>query len=169
MRLFYALTLDKASLQSLWGWEEALRLSCAKGNFTRRENLHLTLAFLGEVEPGRLPALKVIVEELPRSPVAIPVTRLGTFSGGLIWAGGQTPPEAEALHRELLRRLTSGGWDLSGERFTPHFTLARRAELLPGKTLREVEASLRSFMAKTAGVKLMLSHRVEGILTYTPL
>ena len=50
MRLFVALLLDQACEDRLWQARCMLERHAAAGNFTRRQNLHLTLAFLGETD-----------------------------------------------------------------------------------------------------------------------
>ena len=58
MRLFIAVPFDGRATGRLV--DEMLRLKnfAHSGNFTRRENLHLTIEFLGEVEKKRLPEVK---------------------------------------------------------------------------------------------------------------
>ena len=53
MRLFVALNLPGRVERELWAYMEKLRRSYPKaGRFSRRENLHLTLAFIGEADEG---------------------------------------------------------------------------------------------------------------------
>ena len=48
MRLFVALPLDEAGVRELVRYRQTLERLGVRGNFTRPENLHITLAFLGE-------------------------------------------------------------------------------------------------------------------------
>ena len=48
MRLFVALPLDEAGIRDLVRYRQTLERLGVRGNFTRPENLHITLAFLGE-------------------------------------------------------------------------------------------------------------------------
>ena len=48
MRLFIAILLDKNVRDGLRGMQNELRRRGVEGNYTRAENLHLTLAFIGE-------------------------------------------------------------------------------------------------------------------------
>ena len=51
MRLFVALNLPGRVEREVWAYMEKLRRSYPKaGRFSRRENLHLTLAFIGEAD-----------------------------------------------------------------------------------------------------------------------
>ena len=62
MRLFYAILLSEEMKQALVGAQDFLRAQGIQGNYTRRENLHLTLAFLGETD--RLSAARRAAEQL---------------------------------------------------------------------------------------------------------
>lgn len=48
MRLFIAALLSEAMKDSVEEVQEELRIQGVKGNYTTRENMHLTLAFIGE-------------------------------------------------------------------------------------------------------------------------
>ena len=53
-----------------------------RGRPTQRENLHLTLAFLGDVAPSHVPALRGILKELQQTPAfSLCFDRIGTFGG----------------------------------------------------------------------------------------
>lgn len=49
MRLFYAINFDDTVKKRLSDIQNALRARAVRGNFTLPDNLHLTLAFIGEV------------------------------------------------------------------------------------------------------------------------
>ena len=49
MRLFIAIRFSEAILEALWYIENQLCQQALSGNFTRKENFHLTLSFLGDV------------------------------------------------------------------------------------------------------------------------
>ena len=48
MRLFAAINFDRNMNDALLSVQEQFRENNVKGNYTRAENLHLTLAFIGE-------------------------------------------------------------------------------------------------------------------------
>lgn len=66
MRLFTAITFDTSSKDRLSRHIAALKKSGAEGNFTRHDNLHLTLAFIGETE--RIAEAKASMPAQPVSP-----------------------------------------------------------------------------------------------------
>ena len=68
MRLFIALLLDGAARDQLRAMQRALGQRDPGARLTRPENLHLTLAFLGEVPPGREAAVRRAMDQTPLRP-----------------------------------------------------------------------------------------------------
>jgi 2'-5' RNA ligase len=102
-----------------------------QGRKTRYENLHLTLAFLGQQPADRLPLLASILEQLPRQPITLTVDRIGYFTRKKIaWAGiHSTPPALALLHEQLNGMLAQHAISFDDQvAFRPHITLARDAE-----------------------------------------
>ena len=52
MRTFIAIRFDEAIKEKITEVQDKLRDAAEKGHFTDRDNLHLTLIFLGEVSPN---------------------------------------------------------------------------------------------------------------------
>lgn len=127
-RLFFALWLPPEVARTLHTHAGGI-VGRSGGKLAREESLHLTLAFLGEIDEQRLPALQAIAAglALPRLPVRL--DRLGFWKHNhIVWAGcGETAPQLSALAGELQRALVAGGF-LDAERaVTPHVTLLRKA------------------------------------------
>jgi hypothetical protein len=55
MRIFYAIELDEKTKALLSKEQDRLKTQALKANMTRTENLHLTLRFIGEVNPSYIP------------------------------------------------------------------------------------------------------------------
>ena len=60
MRLFFAICLNQETKDKIYNRVASLKEACVDGRFSRKENLHLTLSFLGEVSPARLDELKKV-------------------------------------------------------------------------------------------------------------
>jgi 2'-5' RNA ligase len=93
--------------------------------------MHLTVRFLGEVEPGQA-AMVVdrLSTPLPMDPFAVTLGRPGAFpSRGaprVVWLGfseGLAP--FQRLERELSARLRTAGIPREDRPYSPHLTLAR--------------------------------------------
>lgn len=159
MRLFVAIRFSPAVEQALWAAVGDLRRQ-GDGTFTRRENLHLTLAFIGETD--RLEEVKSALAPLTGSgPVCLEAGGpLGRF-GDLWWAGIRGGPALAALASAVQTALRQAGFAIERRAWKPHVTLVRRWR---GPTPRTQVAPA----AMTAdAVRLMRSDRVDGRLTYT--
>lgn len=115
MRLFFACWPPAGTARALSDWaQEALR-ACG-GRATRAENIHLTLAFLGDADPELARARGAAIR-LPGLAFRIEQARYWARNR-IVWAG---PLETPAALRQLAREL--------GEprEFAAHITLIRKA------------------------------------------
>lgn len=55
MRMFIAIQLNDDMKDVLQAMQDYMRSRGVKGNYTKRENLHLTLAFIGELDAAGIP------------------------------------------------------------------------------------------------------------------
>lgn len=170
MRLFIALLFQDETRRQLLCVQERLRQPAGRGSFTRPENLHLTLAFLGEIPSDRLAAVKQAMARTPMQPLSLVFDYLGSFrqqGSDLWWVGLRPDAVLTAMQRDLTAALAQEGFRLESRHFQPHLTLARkvsadaqidRAALLPSP-----------IAAPVSRISLMLSERINGVLTYTEL
>lgn len=98
----------------------------------RLDGLHLTLRFLGPVEPPAEPALRLVADRVARETPAFPVEvqGLGVFAESLrpriVWAGvGEGQAELKGLAETLAVGLSALGWPPERRPFLAHCTLAR--------------------------------------------
>lgn len=160
MRLFIAIRFSKPILETLVRAQQSLARQGARGNFTRQENLHLTLAFLGETEDAEA-ALAAMRQVCGGGPFSLTVSGAGRF-GDLWWAGVEKNPRLTALARSLESALRSRGFSLERRAFRPHVTLVRQLTAPRPVDLRIFPKSM-----VVREISLMESERVRGILTYT--
>lgn len=164
MRLFIAINFGAETRSRLIALREQLRSRSRAGNFSFDENLHLTLAFIGECSPKDTGKIKSELETVALTPFEVRVERLGTFSHGTLWWAGLSEDEPlMALQREIARRLTLLGFPSNDRKYSPHITLGR-----------EVVTDARPWpiipFGETAGaIDLMKSERLKGRLTYTSI
>jgi 2'-5' RNA ligase len=95
-----------------------------------RENIHLTLKFLGDVDEGLLGEVKRVVGGLNFEPFRMNLSETGAFPNlrrpRVIWAGvSQGGDELSAIFRELEAGFVGLGFKREGRRFSPHITIAR--------------------------------------------
>lgn len=101
----------------------------AGGRPTRRETIHLTLAFLGDVAVERLPELQRVAGEVAPTSCELTLDRFGIWQHNrLLWAGCTTPPPLLDLAYFLNKRLLDAGFAVADAKrpFAPHVTLVRK-------------------------------------------
>jgi len=164
MRLFFALNFSNNTKARLVSLQDELRLQSVGGNFTAPENLHLTLAFLGECSPKQLISAKIALNLMKIELMNIQIDCLGCFrrdAGDIWWAGVAENDALMKLQRELSNKLISVGFKLDNRKYNPHITLAR--DITVHSSLREIEP----FDETILEVELMKSERMRGKMVYT--
>jgi 2'-5' RNA ligase len=126
-RLFFALWPDP-DLRARIVRAAATALASAGGRAVPPDNLHVTLAFLGEVARGRLGDVIAAAAAVPVERGEQPFDRIGTWGRGGALVLEATRPVAPlvALERALGARLKAAGLTLDRRPFRPHITLSRR-------------------------------------------
>ena len=124
MRLFIAINLSDDMKDALESVQDQMYDNGVRGNFTSRENMHLTLAFIGEY-PDKdrvMDALAtVFFSEFPLS-----LKGMGSFRD-LWWAGMDESAPLAAVARRIRRALAEHDIPFDRKRFSPHITLIRKA------------------------------------------
>ena len=130
MRLFIAIQLSDAMKDALTAVQEEMYDHGVRGNFTTRENMHLTLAFIGEY-PDKDQVLDAL-SSVSFSAFSISLKGLGCFRD-LWWAGMEESAPLTAVVRRIRRALAGHDIPFDRKRFSPHITLIRRAAgAMPG-------------------------------------
>ena len=130
------------------------------GNFTPEENLHLTLAFIGDC-PNAEPALDAL-SSVNFTPFELSLEGIGCF-GDLWWAGLKDSAPLTALARRVRRALAARDIPFDRKRFSPHITLIRKAS-------REAVGIRIPPAAMTVdAISLMRSDRGRNGMFYTAL
>ena len=120
-RYFFALWPPPETAAALETWAKPL-----EGRTTPRANIHLTLAFLGDVDPENSCAAARGVQG---SAHEIPMDTAKYWKHNrIVWAGPRrTPPALQALVEALHALLERAGYALERRPFAAHVTLARNA------------------------------------------
>ncbi len=164
MRLFIAIALSERMRDALVQAQDGLRRQGMRGSFTRRENLHLTLAFIGEYpDPD---AVLDVMETVSFEPFPLRLEGFGRFDD-LWWAGVSESEALSAAVRRLRHALADAGIPFDRKRFSPHITLVRRAAW-------NARGGMPSMSVPDAGMKvtritLFRSEQGKNGMIYTPL
>ena len=162
MRLFIAIQLSDGIRNSLSAVQSYLRDHGVKGNYTKLENLHLTLAFIGKYSDPDL--VLEAMRSVPFTPFPMRIEGFGSF-GDLYWCGIGENDILIAYVKRLRRALAENGIPFDRKKFSPHITLIRKAEYdrhkgFPGVTISDVSMQV-------TGVSLMRPDRTKSGMVYT--
>jgi RNA 2',3'-cyclic 3'-phosphodiesterase len=148
MRLFVAVDLDEPSRAAVAAEQERLRRALRDATpprWTNPDQIHLTLAFLGEVQPPVAAGLQDDFRApLALDPFDLVLAGLGVFpprgAPRALWiCAREGASELHALHRAIAGWLTRRGIPLESRPFSPHLTIARWKTARPsdrGRVLR---------------------------------
>lgn len=159
MRVFIALPVPQPVKQQILLAQEELRraLSRTGASWTRPEQWHLTLKFLGNVEADRIAALTAAVRAVCESaaPLRLRAADMGCFPDGrhprVVWVGVRDQDNRLAGLAKAMQGATAAFTTEKAEgHFTGHITIARM------KHLPRAEAEILAEFSKG------IEHRVFG-------
>lgn len=145
MRLFIAVTLPKKERQRLHRAAAPLRKADLPVRWVEPDAIHLTLKFLGEVAPDRLPRIEQAMARVAAKskPFEIRLGGFGAFPSlrkpRIIWAGAYASPELRCLKHDLEWELASLGYEREARAFHPHLTLGRATGEARAGDFRDLE------------------------------
>ncbi|MDO5131920.1 MAG: RNA 2',3'-cyclic phosphodiesterase [Eubacteriales bacterium] len=161
MRLFIAIHLSSKIIEALEDAQDTLFRQGVTGNYTPAENMHITLAFIGEYPDPE--AVLDALDSVDYTPFPIRLGGFGNF-GDLWWAGIQKSDELTVLAKKVRRALAAAGIPYDRKRFSPHITLIRRAHIkrMPGIAMPDITMCVDH-------ISLMRSDRGKNGMIYTEL
>ena len=132
LRIFTAICLNESLINKLARLTSELRATLGTARWVRPENLHVTLLFLGSVDPSSVRDISGGMKRLANTmaPWRARVRGVGAFpalrSPRVLWAGLEGEPERfKALYAGLADRLAPFCEKVEKRAYTPHITLAR--------------------------------------------
>jgi 2'-5' RNA ligase len=147
VRLFVAVNLPDALRRAVHAAAAPLRRGPLPVKWVDPDGLHLTLKFLGAVDPDGLGGVEGALERACRGarPFPLPIGGFGAFPtphrARVVWLGCEAVPPLELLQHGVEREFAALGFPLEGRPFRPHLTLGRaRPEARGG--VRGLEAVL---------------------------
>ena len=160
MRLFIAAVPCGELKNEIIKARDAIRAQGVRGNYTRTEHIHLTLAFIGEFpDPGKV---LEVMRGIPFEGACVSLSGLGRF-GDLWWCALSCPGTLYGYAERLRKELSRAGIPFDGRPFKPHVTILRRAD-------REfVPPDVKQISGTIEKISLMRSDRDGGVLRYTAL
>lgn len=145
MRLFIAVNFSKDLENAIVKVVHRLKHAGVRGRYVPAENLHMTLAFLGEVADAD--AVEDAIGRIRLRPFDLKLTGIGHF-GDLVWLGMDGGKELAGLATQIRNALDDAGITYDRKKFVPHITLIRKASGhwqgvgVPGTSMRVDRVSL---------------------------
>jgi 2'-5' RNA ligase len=130
VRLFVALEVPPTVRESLGEFLAVLRALSSQPRWVRTDNLHITLKFIGEVQPEKLGDIRVGLSAVHSDrPVTLDFRGVGFFPNEkrprIFWAGVEASANLAPLAGDIDRTLEKVGVPPEKRPFSPHLTLGR--------------------------------------------
>ena len=134
LRLFIAINLPEDLLDTLTVTQRQLqrKLTAYPLRWSRPEGIHLTLKFLGDTDPDRIPDISEALQRIAakHAPFELPVGGLGMFPNtrrpSVLWVGvNDEDHRLRHLAADVDKAMAKLGWQREKRPFSGHLTLAR--------------------------------------------
>ncbi|HEY4943362.1 MAG TPA: RNA 2',3'-cyclic phosphodiesterase [Rhizomicrobium sp.] len=125
-RLFVALAIPDALAQHL----ALLQAGVPGAHWQSREQLHLTLRFIGDVDGLAAAAIQDALSAIQAPSFELAPHGVGEFGGKhphALWVGVRPNEALHHLQRKVETALQRAGIEAERQKYTPHITLARLA------------------------------------------
>ena len=171
-RLFISINCNDEIKKQLLSVQEQMKSKSERGNFSRHENFHLTLAFLGETPTELIEPICSCLNEIQKPPVtpfSLTFSRTGFIKRGgkeLWWIEADQNNSSLTILNNLRYRITSGlsarKISFDNKAFKPHITLGREIiHDLP------IIIPKQEIVFPVNRVSLMKSEHINKVLVYT--
>ena len=161
-RLFVALQLPEPLRQAVG----ELQLGQRNARWLDEDDLHLTLAFLGEVDGSAQHGIEGALDTVAAPALRIALHGLGCFpprgAPRVLWTGASPRAGLTSLARSVRRALERAGSTPERRKFTPHVTIARFRGP-PSRTELERYLAAHSLF-RTAEADVASFHLVSSVL-----
>jgi len=131
MRVFIAVDIGDDIRAGLDELQRKLKKVHADVRWVKPRNMHLTLAFLGDVPPDQIDDIKQVLDHACEGHAPFGLNAAGTGFFGkpryprVIWAGIADCPALAKLQHRIATGLMDAGIAFDDKPFSPHLTLGR--------------------------------------------
>ena len=127
MRLFIAIEIPEEIKDYLCRIQQEIADSKNKIRLVDKGNMHLTLKFLGEVQPNKVEILNENLKDIPFKPFSVNLDSIGVFPSEdyirVVWVGLKPEEPVLELQKNIDENLKKLFKKEKG--FKPHLTIAR--------------------------------------------
>lgn len=164
MKLLISINFEEEAKNTLYDHMKLLTEKCEKGTFTPRDNIHLTLVYVGETT--QIGAVVETMDAIDAEQFDITLSEKGRFrrSGGEVyWVGIEKSPELVRLQKILYRSLVRKGVMREKNEFKPHLTVSRDT-VISKENIPETDFAQRITVKR---VSLMKCEVLRDSVSYT--
>ena len=171
-RLFIGIGFSKELQDYFKESQLMIEKHCESARYTRYENFHLTLKFLGMMNETSINELIAVMNSIELKRIHLIFDHIGFFKKKnryIVYMGPQVNEQLTQLAMNLQTALVEANL-VKQEEFVykPHVTLCRNAKLLiPSDNLSHEAKNKKEAIINN--MTLYESSTINGILTYTPL
>lgn len=167
MRLFIAVQMNDSIRNVLTAVQDSLRQNKVRGYYTDVQNLHLTLAFIGEY--GNADYVLEAMEQVHFEDFQLSLDgNIGSFYD-LLWAGLEQNQYLENLTRQLRHSLADYRIPFDKKKFNPHITILRKAEFAQDGHFNISSLNIGKAEMTVSEISLIRSERGKHGMIYTEM
>lgn len=170
MRVFIGFSFEDEIKEYLFEQSRSIADKCEKGRFTRLENFHMTLKFIGNVEEEDIDSIKKAMRLAAdgAKSIEIEMDRVSHFEKKkrkILWYGIKKNEYVENLQRRVDEELSRKLEIKMDDEYIPHITIGRNI-IADEETYK---ANIYSKKIRISRLTLFHSTNIEGILSYVPI
>lgn len=180
LRIFCAVELPLDARREVAQYIETLRTKFAepRASWERKEKLHLTLKFFGDVERERIEGLKRAADRAASGIEAFGISIEGTGAfppkgePRVLWLGVRDETgRLSLLQRRIEEECSREGFEKERRKYSPHLTIARLRSRKQASELAEFHcrSEFKAVSFKISALTLMRSELLPGGSLHTPL
>ncbi len=174
MRIYIAIAFEDKVKDYLEQITSDIKNHCTEGSFTRKNNFHLTVCFIGEADDIQIEKIKEVIDKavLTIPSFELSLSNLGVFkrkNTNILWIGTRENPVLSELHKELSTLLSKNKIGFYDKLFTPHITLGRRVVFTEESIDLDNLIQYDRIKIPVKAVTLMASKEVNGRLDGVPI
>jgi RNA 2',3'-cyclic 3'-phosphodiesterase len=134
VRAFISLDLPQEILEEIEKIQKKIKeKNLIEGKFTEKENIHLTLKFIGEISEEKILEIKNALSKIDYRKFKVKLGNLGFFSNRILWVE-LLGEDIFNLQKEIDEKLKS-----KEERFMSHITIARIKKIINKSEIKNIK------------------------------
>ncbi len=175
MRAFIGIDFDESTKDEIKALQHHYRNRALKGRWKHRDNFHITLKFLREVDPGQKKQIDAILEDIcgKQEPFTLELTEPQIFKGRdsirVLWLGVSGDlTRLHSLQSEIELALEPIGFEKENRKYNPHITIGQ--DILLDDSFERIKKSIPAVHFKPMRVKdiyLFKSEQIDNKRIYT--